>query len=52
MFHNEVLLPVFEALMYIFLMLFATYLPVQRKNPVNTYKRYEFYYLSNLIYIQ
>ena len=52
MLHSRVLLSVFEALMYSFLMLFTTCLPVQRKNSVNTYKRYEFYYLSNIVNIQ
>jgi hypothetical protein len=52
MFHNRVLLPIFEVLICIFLMLFATCLPVQRKNPVITYKRHEFYYLGNIVNIQ
>lgn len=34
------------------LMLFATCLPVHRKNPVNTYKMYECYDLGNVVNIQ
>jgi hypothetical protein len=52
MFYNGVLLPVLGVLIVIFLKLFATGLPIQRKNPVNTYKMYEFYNLVNVVNIQ
>ena len=52
MFHNRVLLPVFEVLICIFVMLFVTCLSVKRKNPGNTSKMYELYYLGNVVSIQ